>query len=57
MSNDKTSVHLVACKDDEIIGEGSLNGMPRRVCQRAKLGIAVRKYDWGQGIGSLLMKE
>lgn len=55
--NDKTSVHLVACKDGEIIGEGSLSGLPRRMCHRAELGITVRKIYWGQGIGSLLMKE
>ena len=57
VSNDKTSVHLVACKDGEIIGEGSLSGLPRRMCHRAELGITVRKIYWGQRIGSLLMKE
>lgn len=55
--NDKTSIHLVACKDGEIVGSGSLSGLPRRMCHRAELGITVRKKYWGQGIGSLLMKE
>lgn len=55
--DDKTSIYLVACKDGEMIGEGSLSGLPRRMCHRAELGITVRKNYWGQGIGSLLMKE
>lgn len=54
---DKTSVHLVACKDGVIIGEGGLMGLPRRRCHRAELAIVVRKDYWGQGIGSLLMTE
>lgn len=57
ISNDKTSVNLVACKDGKIIGEGSLSGFPRRMSHRAELGITVRKDYWGQGIGSLLMKK
>ena len=54
--NDKTSVFFVACKDGEIVGNGSLSGMPRRMSRRAELSIAVRKRYWGQGIGSMLMK-
>lgn len=57
VNDDKTSVHLIACKDGEIVGDGSISGLPRRMCHRAELGITVRKKYWGQGIGSLLMKE
>ena len=57
LHNDKTSIFLVACKDGEIVGNGSLSGMPRRMSHRAELSIAVRKHYWGQGIGSMLMKE
>lgn len=57
LHNDKTSIFLVACKDGEIVGNGCLSGMPRRMSHRAELSIAVRKRYWGQGIGSMLMKE
>lgn len=55
--HEKTSVFFVACKDGEIVGNGSLSGMPRRMSHRAELSIAVRKQYWRQGIGSMLMKE
>lgn len=55
--DDKTSVHLIACKDGEIIGDGGLSGLPRRMCHRARLRLSVRKKYWNHGIGSKLMKE
>lgn len=55
--DDKTSVHLIACKNGEIIGDGSLSGLPRRMCHRAELGLTVRKDYWNLGIGSMLMKK
>ncbi len=55
--DDKTSVHLIACKNGEIIGDGGLTGLPRRMCHRAELGISVRKNYWNYGIGSKLMEE
>ena len=54
---DKTSVHLLACENGEIVGDGSLSGLPRRMSHRAELGITVRKQYWNCGIGSKLMKE
>ena len=54
--DDKTSVYLLACKNGEIIGDGSLTGLPRRMCHRAELGITVRKKYWNCGIGSKLME-
>lgn len=55
--DDKTSVHLIACKNGEIIGDGSLSGLPRRMGHRAELGLTVRKDYWNQGVGKALMKE
>ena len=55
--NDKTSVYLFACKDGEIIGSGSLSGLPRRMSHRAELGIAVKKAYWGRGVGTMLMER
>lgn len=55
--NENTSVHLIACKKGEIIGEGSLSGLSRRMCHRAELGISVRKKYWNCGIGSKLLEE
>lgn len=53
----KTSVHLAAFKDGEIIGDGSLTGLPRRMSHRAELGLTVKKAYWSQGVGSALMGE
>ena len=53
----KTSVHLAAFKDGEIIGDGSLTGLPRRMSHRAELGLSVKKAYWNQGVGSTLMRE
>ncbi|MDC7288934.1 GNAT family N-acetyltransferase [Blautia schinkii] len=55
--DDKTSVHLIACKNGEIIGNGSLSGLPRRMSHRAELGLTVKKDYWNLGIGSMLMKK
>lgn len=54
--DDKTSVCLIACKNSDIIGDGALTGLPRRMRHRAELGISVRKNHWNYGIGSKLME-
>ena len=54
---EKTSVHLAAFKDGEIIGDGSLTGLPRRMSHRAELGLSVKKAYWNQGVGSALMRR
>ena len=48
------SVHLLAVIDGEIVGDGSLSGLPRRMSHRANLGITVKKSYWNKGIGSML---
>lgn len=55
--NDKTSVYLIACKNDEIIASGSLCGLPRRMQHRSELAMSVKKDYWNQGIGGLLMEK
>lgn len=54
---DKKSVQLIACKSGEIIGDGGINGLPRRMCHRAELGISVKRKYWNSGIGSRIMEE
>lgn len=54
---DKKSVYLIACRNGEIIGNGGLNGLPRRMCHRAELGISVKRTYWNCGIGSRIMEE
>lgn len=54
---DKTSIHLIACEEDEIIGNASLSGMPRRMAHRAEVGLSVKRKYWNKGVGSALMKE
>ena len=51
------SVLYLAWKEEEIIGDASLNGLPRRMSHRAEFGISVAKSQWGQGIGSALLKK
>lgn len=53
----KKSVQLIACKNGEIIGDGGLNGLPRRMSHRANLFISVKKQYWNVGIGSRLMEK
>lgn len=51
------SILLVAKNGDEIVGNGSLDVLPRRMSHRAELGISVVRDHWGRGIGSKLMTE
>lgn len=53
----KNSVIFVAERDGNIIGDGSLSGLSRRMHHRAELGISVVKEEWGKGIGSELMRQ
>lgn len=48
-------VYLVARADGQIVGDASLNRMPRRMSHRGELGIGVRQAWWGCGVGSALM--
>ena len=51
------SVHYGAWKGEELIGEGSLSGYPRRMSHLAELGLTVIKAHWNKGIGSMLLDQ
>lgn len=50
------SVCLLAWKNGKIIGDASLQVLPRRASHRAELGISVLKEEWHTGVGSQLME-
>lgn len=51
------SVHYGAWKAGELIAEGSLSGLPRRMDHCAELGLTVLKEQWNRGIGGRLLHE
>ena len=53
---DERSCSFFAWRDVEIIGDVSLNGLPRRMNHRAELGITVLKSEWNKGLGSRLLE-
>ena len=55
--NSRGTVLFVARANGKIIGDASLNRMPRRMNHRGEFGIAVRKAWWGCGVASTLMQE
>lgn len=57
MKEEEHSVLYAAWKDGKIVGDASLNGFPRRMSHRAEFGISVAKAEWGQGIGSALLRK
>lgn len=50
-------VHYGAWKDKELVGNGSLRGMQRRMSHYADMGLAVVKSEWNQGIGGMLLER
>lgn len=54
---DKKSCLFFAWRNGEIIGDVSLNGLPRRMKHRAELGITVLKSEWNKGLGSQLLEK
>lgn len=52
-----SDVMFVAKVDGKIVGDASLNRLPRRMNHRGDFGIAVVKEYWNQGIGSRLLKK
>lgn len=55
--NSCDNVLFLAKADGIIIGDASLNRLPRRMNHRGEFGIAVRKAWWGCGVASALMQE
>lgn len=50
-------VLLLAKENGKIVGNASLNRLPRRMNHRGDFGIAVTKAYWNRGIGGRLLKE
>jgi RimJ/RimL family protein N-acetyltransferase len=55
--NSKTQVWFVAKDNGRIIGDCSIDALPRRFSHRGELGISVIRDYWNKGIGSALMKK
>ena len=55
LGNSHDSIMLVAKDHGKIIGDASLNRLPRRMSHRGDLGIAVVKEHWNKGVGSQLL--
>ncbi len=57
LENSRDGVMFVAKEGETIIGEASLNRLPRRMAHRGELGISVAKAFWNKGVGSALLEE
>lgn len=51
------NIMLVAKAEGKIIGDASLNRLPRRMSHRGDLGVSVIKEYWNKGIGSQLLSK
>ena len=56
-AEDDRSVMLGVWCGDELIANGSIRSLPRRMHHRATLGITVKKAYWNRGIGSMLLEN
>ena len=54
---EQRSVHYSVWKEGELIADGSLSGLPRRMSHYAELVLSVIKEQWNQGIGGRLLDE
>ena len=57
LENSTDGVMYVAKEDGKIIGDASLNRLPRRMNHRGELGITVVKSHWRRGVGSCLLEK
>ena len=48
---------LLVKQGGQIIGDASVERLPRRMRHRGSIGISVLKAHWGRGIGSALMAQ
>lgn len=55
--NSKTQVWFVAKDNGKVIGDCSIDALPRRFSHRGELGISVIRDYWNKGVGSALMKK
>lgn len=57
MENSSDDIMLVAKDGSKIIGNASLNRLPRRMKHRGDFAVSVAKEYWNKGIGSQLLHE
>lgn len=57
MGENPRALNLGAWRNGQLVGNGSLSPLPRRMRHRAELSISVRKDFWNQGIGRGLMER
>lgn len=57
VENSRDGIVFVAKVRGKIIGEASLNRLPRRMGHRGELGISVAKAFWNNGVGSALLEQ
>lgn len=57
LENSGDDVAFVAKDNGRIIGDASLNRLPRRMSHRGDFGISVLREYWNKGIGSRLLSE
>ena len=55
--DDPRSVVFLAFANGELIGDGSLAALPRRMSHRAELGLSVVKDFWHMGVGTALLEN
>lgn len=48
-------IMLVAREDGRIVGDASLNRLPRRMRHRGEVGLAVVRSHWNRGVGGRLL--
>lgn len=56
-AEDPRSVMLGVWHGGELIADGSVTALSRRMSHRGELGIAVVKAEWNKGVGSVLMER
>ena len=56
-AEDPRSVMLGVWHGGELIADGSVTALSRRMSHRGELGIAVAKKYWNRGVGSMLMEQ
>ncbi len=57
MEDSRDNVMLLAKDGEKIVGNASLNRLPRRMSHRGDFSVAVAKEYWNKGIGGRLLEE
>lgn len=57
LKNSRDDVMFLAKDNGRIVGDASLNRLPRRMNKRGDFGIAVIKEYWNKGVGSQLLSK